>query len=315
MKLVVSRRSARFARISATFGLDTCASSRGYEDLELIGMQESITHIALGTGLILSVPLVAMQFTEDVKWGVSHFNSMGALLFGTGLAFVLLVRTADTIAYRRASALALRPGSSSVWANAAVGIIGSDEAFNLLYLGALAVGFVVGALIARFEPQGMAWALLATALALAFIPVVALILWPVVINEPPGRDRCVHSQQLLRFVVSRIGIAVSALGALRPHIRHFRPEHSPPRESPGRDGMRLQISFCFLIIGSAFPATSALAQAGGCAEPPSSPLVVNVKDKGAKGDGKTDDTKAIQAAIDAVAGTKAARCWCPTAPT
>jgi hypothetical protein len=41
----------------------------------------------------------------------------------------------------------------------------------------------------------------------------------------------------------------------------------------------------------------------GCAEAPSSTLVVNVKDKGAKGDGETDDTAAIQAAIDEVGGT------------
>lgn len=41
-----------------------------------------------------------------------------------------------------------------------------------------------------------------------------------------------------------------------------------------------------------------------CAPPPVSDLLVNVNDKGAVGDGRTDDSAAIQASIDAVAGTK-----------
>ncbi len=41
----------------------------------------------------------------------------------------------------------------------------------------------------------------------------------------------------------------------------------------------------------------------GCNATPTSSLVVNVKDKGAKGDGKTNDTDDIQKAIDEVAGT------------
>ena len=41
-----------------------------------------------------------------------------------------------------------------------------------------------------------------------------------------------------------------------------------------------------------------------CASPPTSDIVVNVKHKGAVGDGRADDTAAIQAAIDAVAGTR-----------
>ena len=43
-----------------------------------------------------------------------------------------------------------------------------------MYVGVLAVG-VVGAVIARFRPNGMARALLATALAQALVAVIALI--------------------------------------------------------------------------------------------------------------------------------------------
>ena len=45
------------------------------------------------------------------------------------------------------------------------------------------------------------------------------------------------------------------------------------------------------------------ALAAGCAKPPTSPLVVNVRQKGAKGDGRTDDTAALRAAFDKVART------------
>ena len=41
----------------------------------------------------------------------------------------------------------------------------------------------------------------------------------------------------------------------------------------------------------------------GCLTTPASKLVVDVRDAGAKGDGRTDDTAAIQKAIDRVAGT------------
>jgi hypothetical protein len=59
--------------------------------------------------------------------------------------------------------------------NLAVGIIGTeDNPANLMFGGVLAVG-IVGAVIARLQPQGMARALVATALAQALVAVIALI--------------------------------------------------------------------------------------------------------------------------------------------
>jgi hypothetical protein len=43
-----------------------------------------------------------------------------------------------------------------------------------MYVGVLAVG-IIGAIITRFQPQGIAWALIAMALAQAAVAVIALL--------------------------------------------------------------------------------------------------------------------------------------------
>ena len=78
-------------------------------------------------------------------------------------------------AYLTAVALALGAGLLLVWGVAAMGVIGAEgDPFDLLYLGVLAVG-IIGAFVARFQPIGMARALLAMAVAQAFIAVFALL--------------------------------------------------------------------------------------------------------------------------------------------
>ncbi len=125
--------------------------------------------------LILLLPLVAMQFTDQVVWDVADFAIFGALLVGVGVTYELVVRKTGDTAYRAAVGVALAAAFILVWVNGAVGIIGSeDNDANLMYGGVLAVG-VIGAIIARFQPRGMARALFATALAQASVAVVALI--------------------------------------------------------------------------------------------------------------------------------------------
>lgn len=61
----------------------------------------------------------------------------------------------------------------------------------------------------------------------------------------------------------------------------------------------ISISLIFLFFG----VTGNVSGSDSCTTAPTSSLVINVKDKGAKGDGLTDDTKAIQAAVNQAAGT------------
>ncbi|TFH55376.1 MAG: hypothetical protein E4G90_11860 [Gemmatimonadales bacterium] len=123
----------------------------------------------------MMLPLVAMQFSEEVNWDGADFAIAGVLLFGTGLAYQLLARRMASIAYRAALGVALAAALLLVWVNGAVGIIGSERNdANLMYAGVLAAG-VVGAIISRFQPRGMARALFAMALAQASVAAVGLI--------------------------------------------------------------------------------------------------------------------------------------------
>lgn len=143
----------------------------------IIMPNKAIIRIVLTTAFILLLPLLAMQFTDEVAWDLTDFVVAGALLLGTGFTYELVARKWDNIAYRAAVGVALAAALLLVWLNLAVGIIGNEgNPANLMYLGVLAVGFI-GAAIARLEPRGMARALFATALAQVLVPVLALIIW------------------------------------------------------------------------------------------------------------------------------------------
>ena len=130
----------------------------------------SVVGVALATAFILLIPLLA-----NWAWNLADFVFAGALISGTGLTYVLAARKAGNIAYRFAVGVALAAAFILIWVTGAVGIIGSeDNNANSMYFGVLAVG-LIGAVIARFRPLGMARALFATALAQALVAVIVLI--------------------------------------------------------------------------------------------------------------------------------------------
>ncbi|MFQ5720606.1 MAG: hypothetical protein ACE5IK_13790 [Acidobacteriota bacterium] len=125
--------------------------------------------------LLLLLPLIAMQFTDEVAWDAVDFVIFGALLGGVGVTFELAARQSGNVAYGAAVGVALAAAFILLWVNGAVGIIGSeDNDANLMYFGVLAVG-LIGVFVGRFRPQGMARAMLATALAHASVAVIALV--------------------------------------------------------------------------------------------------------------------------------------------
>ncbi|HYP05564.1 MAG TPA: hypothetical protein VER03_04945 [Bryobacteraceae bacterium] len=136
----------------------------------------NILRIAIVTALILLVPLLSMLITGETGWGPGDYVLAGSLLFGTGLAWELISRRTRSLAYKAAITIALVAAFVLVFANLAVGIVGSeDNPVNLMYFGVLAVG-LIGAILVRLEAQGMARALFATAFAHTVVAVCALII-------------------------------------------------------------------------------------------------------------------------------------------
>ena len=118
-----------------------------------------------GAAALVLLPLVAMQFTREVNWTVGDFLFAAMLIGGVGLALELAVRISPNWSYRAGAALGLAAGFLLIWANGAVGYIGSeDNPYNLLFVGVVAIAFA-GSLISVFRAQGMAFAMLAAGIA------------------------------------------------------------------------------------------------------------------------------------------------------
>ena len=84
-------------------------------------------------------------------------------------------RTMKTnIAYRVAVCLAVAAALIPIWMYGALAT--EDDSPGPMFLGALVVG-IIGAIIARFRPKGMALALFATTLAQSVIAIIEMIVW------------------------------------------------------------------------------------------------------------------------------------------
>lgn len=87
-----------------------------------------LTGILLGATGILLIPLVAMQFTNEVDWKTRDFIIMGVLLYGTGLACEFVLRKVKSTGYRIVICAIILILLFLTWAELAVGIFGTPFA-------------------------------------------------------------------------------------------------------------------------------------------------------------------------------------------
>ena len=84
--------------------------------------------IVVGVGLLLLIPFLAMRFTGEVNWGPIDFITAGILLLGTGLACEFVLRKAKKIQHRIAICAGILLVLFIIWAELAVGLIGTPFA-------------------------------------------------------------------------------------------------------------------------------------------------------------------------------------------
>lgn len=79
-------------------------------------------------GILLLTPLIAMQFTDEVKWSGFDFLIMGILLLGTGLTCEVILRRVTDRHNRIVLCLAIVAVLVLIWMELAVGIFGTPFA-------------------------------------------------------------------------------------------------------------------------------------------------------------------------------------------
>jgi len=79
---------------------------------------------------LLLIPLIAMQFTEEVDWTITDFIVAGGLLFGAVLISEIVLRKIKNINYKVGLLGAILIILILIWIELAVGIFGTPFSGN-----------------------------------------------------------------------------------------------------------------------------------------------------------------------------------------
>ena len=96
--------------------------------IRMLTQNKRLIGIVFTVALLLFIPFIAMQFSDEVRWSSFDFILMGVLLLGTGLMCEWVLRKVKKREYRVALCLGLLALLFLVWAELAVGIFGTPFA-------------------------------------------------------------------------------------------------------------------------------------------------------------------------------------------
>ena len=78
--------------------------------------------------ILLFIPLIAMQFTDEISWTIFDFVVMGVLLLSTGFLCTFTIRKITKIKHRIVLCIVIIAAFLIIWAELAVGIFGTQFA-------------------------------------------------------------------------------------------------------------------------------------------------------------------------------------------
>ena len=81
-------------------------------------------------GIILLIPMIAMQFTDEVNWSFLDFIIMGIMLSITGLALGIIIKKIKDYKYRNIFITIIVMIFLLIWAELGVGLFGTPFAGN-----------------------------------------------------------------------------------------------------------------------------------------------------------------------------------------
>lgn len=161
--------------------------SKFYQTLKTPGLPfRNIIIPALAAGALLLIPLFAELFVEGMEWSTFDFAAAWVLFFGAGFTYRLISGKSNSFKYRTAAGVMVGSVLFLIWANLAVGLIGSeDNDANTMYLGVIALG-LIGSVVARLKAHKMSNVLFLMASAMGVIAVIAIMAG---LGEPENSPR------------------------------------------------------------------------------------------------------------------------------